>query len=178
METFKDPIIKDLTYVKSKNWAREESMFKRCNDEKRQRLITERHLTKLKHFAKITEDYREYKTVTSLLNTLVEFKDIYVDRFKICEEEYDWTEYETKYSYLEEEELQSKIDEEIEFQSEVLKYVAKFRQDVQSLNLNNNNEGLEIPIFADIPAPFLLRDKLERLYPKIKKYRDAKRQKK
>lgn len=170
MFNYKEALDKELSYVKGKNWAVEEYTHARSKAHKRQKLITERNLAKLKHFAGITEDQRKFKTVQSFIATLVEFIDIYIERYENCTVLYDWTTYEETKSHLTPEEIEDLIDDEAEFQSEVLDIVNKFRLEVKKLNLDENLENIEVPIYGDTPIPLIMRKQVEELYPIIKEY--------
>ena len=170
MEDYRKALEKELSYVEANNWSADVNVFSRAKKEKRQRLITTRNLAKLKYFVQASEDVKEFKTVQSFISLLVKFIDIYIDRFDRCSDLYDWTIYEEKYSHLPEKELGEKIDNEIEFQSEVLSIVNNLRLSVQQMDLDDTNKIIDLPIYADIPAPFMLRNKFEKLYPKLKQY--------
>ena len=113
MESYKEALEKELSYVISNNWSVEEFMYKRSIQEKRQRTLTSRNLEKLKHFAKISLDYRNFKTVKNFIDVLVRFVDLYVERYNYCQTLYDWTTYEESGKYVTEEELQKAIDEHV-----------------------------------------------------------------
>ena len=170
MSNYKEALEKELSYVKSKNWALEEDVFTRDKIHKRQKLITERNLVKLKHFAKITEDLRTFKTVQSFISILNEFMDIYIERFENCAILYDWTTYEETKSHLMEDEIDKLIDDEAGFQSEALDNVNKFRLEVKKLNLDNSLDSVDVPIYGDTPIPLIMRNHVEELYPMIKEY--------
>jgi hypothetical protein len=59
---------------------------------------------------------------------------------------------------------------EIEFQSTILKNITKCREDARKINYGEESLKVTLPIHGDIPAPLIMKDKLESRYPEIKKY--------
>lgn len=174
IQSYNKALKKELSYIESKNWVMQESFYKREKLHDRQRLITDRTLKKLKHFANISEEFRNYPSVKSFVELLVKFMTIYIERYDQCDKLYDWTKFEEKYPHYEIKTIENMIDKEIEFQSKVLNNVATFSKELKALNLDDQSTSIEIPIYADIPAPFLLRKKFESMFPEISIYRQHK----
>jgi hypothetical protein len=170
IENYKPSAEKDLMYINKHNWAMDDNVFKRIKGEKKQRLLTERALNKLKYFDSISKEHRGSKSVENFTNLLVEIVDTYIERQGSTDKLHDWTNYEEEFKHLPEETLEEKISNEIGFQSDILDVVNRLRLGVKGLNLDGQGNSLAIDIFADIPPPFLLRDKMETLYPEIKEY--------
>jgi len=84
----------------------------------------------------------------------------------------DWTTYSNIYGDDEkgQEQLMKEIEAEVSFQSDLLKNVNDCRIILDKLNLEGESRRLELPIHSDIPAPFLLRKKLIKLFPEIKNH--------
>lgn len=191
IETYKDDMEKELRYVTKKDWSIIENISERSKEEKRQRLITDRNVDKLKHFAGISNEDRRYKKVKSFIELLKKFPDIYIRRYQKCSELFDWTEYEDSIERLVQDglleglkekdemqaDLESLIENEIDFQSKALEVVSRIRLTVNKLNLDEENKSIDVPIHSDIPAPFLLRKKLEKEFPKLKEFLNAKKEK-
>jgi phage anti-repressor protein len=170
LEDYQTEIEKQLFFVEGKDWSVIENLKKRGSSYKMQHLITNRIISKLKHFADITSDCRSNKVVQEFLQTLVKFVDIYVTRFDNCTKLYDWTKYEETFDHLSEEEIGKLVEEETSFQSEVLDNVNKFRLEVKKLNLDNTADTIDIGIYGDKPVPLIMRRKMESMFPEIKEY--------
>lgn len=174
IENYKEPIEKEWQYIDRKNWAIEDSTFKREKLHKRQHLITDRNYSKLEYFAKISEDFRDRKTVQTFIELLVSFIDRYIERYDQCSQLYDWTTYEETFSHLDEEEIDTLIGNETEFQSTVLANVNKFRLNIKKLNLDDMTSELYIPIHSDKPIPLIMRSKVEEIFPDVQSYMERK----
>lgn len=170
IENYKKDIEKQWSYIEKKNWAIEDDTFKRTQLHKRQYLITDRVYSQLEYFAKVSEDYRDRKTVQSFIELMVGFIDTYIERYEQCSTLYDWTTYEDTFNHLSEEEIDRLIGAETEFQSVVLANVNKFRLNIKKLNLDDMTSELYIPIHSDKPIPLIMRKKIEGLFPDVKSY--------
>lgn len=174
IENYRKAIEKEWAYILRQNWASEKRISAREKLHKRQHLITDRSYSKLEYFAKITEDYRDRKSVQSFIELLVGFLDKYIERYEECAETYDWTTYEETFNHLKEDEIDKLIGDETEFQSTALANVNKFRLNIKKLNLDDMTSELYIPIHSDKPIPLIMRGKIEELFPDVKSYMERK----
>jgi len=174
LEDYQSEIEKQLFYIEGKDWSVITNVKSRGSAHKRQYLITNRNVSKLKHFADITIDCRGNTAVQKFLDTLVKFVEIYINRFENCTQLYDWTKYEDTFSHLSEEEIDVIVGEETSFQSEVLDNVNRLRLEVKKLNLDNTSDTIDIAIYGDKPVPLIMRRKLESMFPEIVEYLDKK----
>lgn len=169
---YKAPLKKELSYIKKNDWTIETSRFKRINKHKTNYLLINRSLDKLKYFHKIAQDDLHLKEVKEFVNLIVEFFKLYAERYERYVNIEDWTQYSNIYGDDEkgQEELMKNIEEEVSFQSNLLKNINDCRIILDGLNLEGESRKLELPIYSDIPAPFLLREKLIKLFPEIKNH--------
>lgn len=173
IENYEAPLKKELSYVKNNDWSTENNRRKRIKKHDTNYLLVSRAINKLIHFHKIAEEDLHYKTVKSFIDIFIEFFSIYSARYERYVEVEDWTEYTNVYGDYDEDKLATEIEEEVAFQSDLLSHVNSLKIKIDKLNLEGEVRSLELPIHADIPAPFLLRHKLEFLFPEIKNYKDA-----
>lgn len=159
---------KEFTYINQNDWTLISDREVREEEYKLHQLLTKRAITNAVTLYKKAKDDLTHPTVKSTLNKFFDFLKVHEQRSDKYLSETDWMA--DGYSVGEKR-------FEIEFQSTILKNVTGLKEEARSINYGEESLEVNLPIHGDVPAPLLMRQKLEERYPEIKKYLEDRKSK-
>lgn len=168
----------ELNFIKNNDWTKTVSKGKesapsrkrRESQHKVQALVTNRAVSNATKLYALCKEDTSHKSVKSVMDKLVKMFAIYDERYDIYTKEEDWTKYAEDGRDLE-------MEDEIEFQSDILKNVNAMKEALRKINFGGEGKHYEIEFRDNTPAPFAMEGVLEKLYPEIQKIKDARKSK-
>jgi hypothetical protein len=159
---------KEFTYISQNDWTLISDREVREEEYKLHQLLTKRAITNAVTLYKKAKDDLTHPDVKSALNKFFDFLKVHEQRSDKYLSETDWMA--DGYSVGEKR-------FEIEFQSTILKNTTGLKEEARSINYGEESLEVNLPIHGDVPAPLLMRQKLEERYPEIKKYLEDRKSK-
>lgn len=162
---------KEASYIKKNNWADISDPKFRSEEFDLQNLLIERNLSHASSLYKLSKADLKHPAVKSMLDELIAPFRIHGERITKYILESDWTE------QLTEGASRGAMKQEIEFQSEINRNLAKFKADVRKLNYSDEAQSVDIQIYGDVPIPLLMNSALEARFSEISEMLAKKREK-
>jgi len=163
---------KEKSYLNSIDWSVLDTLSEREEEYDLQNLLVNRALSNAETLFKLAKaDIRNAKVKVMLEELLSLFK-IHDKRSNIYLKTQDWT---AVIEGIDGVKINKK--KEIEFQSAIQKNSVDFRGKARKINLNEEGQTIDIPIFSNIPIPLLMIDLIQERYPEVKEMLDEKRKK-
>ena len=162
---------KEAAYIKKTNWADITDPKFRSEEFDLQNLLVERNLSHANSLFKLAKADLKHPAVKAMLDELIATFRIHGDRIAKYILESDWTE------QLTEGASRGAMKQEIEFQSEMNKNLAKFKADVRKINYSDESQSVDIQIYGDVIVPMLMAESIEKRYPEIVEFLEKKREK-
>lgn len=163
---------KEKSYLNSIDWSVLDTLSEREEEYDLQNLLVNRALSNAETLFKLAKaDIRNAKVKVMLEELLSLFK-IHDKRSNIYLKTQDWT---AVIEGVDGVKINKK--KEIEFQSAIQKNSVDFRSKARKINLNEEGQTIDIPIFSNIPIPLLMIDLIQERYPEVKEMLDEKRKK-
>jgi len=150
---------REFEYLSNNDWTKITSFEAREEEYKLQQLLTSRSLKNAETLYKKAKDELHHPQVKDSFSKFFSFADLHEERSEKYLQETDWTspEFDTNLKKL-----------EIEFQSTILKDITAVKEGLRKINYGGESLVVVLPIHGNIPAPLLMKEKLEGKYPEIK----------
>jgi hypothetical protein len=162
---------KEAAYIKKNNWADISDPKFRSEEFDLQNLLVDRNLSHASSLYRLAKADLKHPAVKAMLDELIATFRIHGDRISKYILESDWTE------QLTEGASRGAMKQEIEFQSEMNKNLAKFKADVRKLNYSDEALSVDIQTYGDIVVPLLMESAIQQRFPEITEFLDKKREK-
>jgi hypothetical protein len=161
---------KEKSYLNSIDWSVLDTLSEREEEYDLQNLLVNRALSNAETLFKLAKaDIRNAKVKVMLEELLSLFK-IHDKRSNTYLKTQDWT---AVIEGVDGVKINKK--KEIEFQSAIQKNSVDFRSKSRKININEEGQTIDIPIFSNIPIPLLMIDQIQERYPEVKEMLDEKR---
>lgn len=160
IDQYKEHITDTAFYIESRNWGRkvEEDDFtillKEHNIEWK---LISNIAARLEYFIKEAEGNLHKPFAINFITLLRGLLEGYIQRCNIYRNFNKWAEIEDNDDYM---------DIQITFQDELLKNINTLRKIMGKINLDEAKESKKIPIHGDKKVPFLMKDIIEKRFPK------------
>lgn len=161
LETIEPTIDKELKFVKDNDWTAPKSRSKRVSNENLHNMITDRATRHAEDIYSRAEGFIKHKRVSSFLKKVVQMYTIYEERYHKYTEKEDWT------TYTEKGKSTKDAEEEIEFQSDILKNLRSMKSRLRKINFGEEDNGTKISFFDDKKASFAMKNVVLDRYPEI-----------
>ncbi len=172
IEEIKITTRKEKSYLNSIDWSILDTLSEREEEYGLQNLLVHRALSNADTLFKLAKaDIRNVK-VKSMLEELLSLFKIHDKRSNNYLKTQDWT---SVIEGVDGKKLDKK--REIEFQSAIQKNSVDFRSKSRKININEEGQTIDIPIFSNIPIPLLMIDQIQERYPEVKDMLEEKRRK-
>jgi hypothetical protein len=163
---------KEKSYLNSIDWSVLDTLSEREEEYDLQNLLVNRALSNAETLFKLAKaDIRNAKVKVMLEELLSLFK-IHDKRSNTYLKTQDWT---AVIEGVDGVKINKK--KEIEFQSAIQKNSVDFRSKSRKININEEGQTIDIPIFSNIPIPLLMIDQIQERYPEVKEMLEEKRKK-
>lgn len=164
LDTVNITLSKELKYIKDNNWALVGVRSKRVELHNLQALITDRAVRNATRLYELCKQDTAPKNIKSAMKRFIEMYEVYNTRYESYTKKEDWTTYIDRVD---------EMSEEIEFQSDIQKNVGNFKTALRKINFGGEGNSYDISFRDNAPAPFMMQDRLEKLYPEIQKIKDG-----
>jgi hypothetical protein len=163
---------KELKFVQEKDWSEIENLKKRESAYRLQDMLNARNLDALVKLYNLAIEDLSHPTVKSTISLLMGFYTLLEERYANMNKKFDWTEFtdddiSTDSDGNKTKSVEKKQEEEIEFQSGVLKDYSAFKEQLRKINFGDEQGVIDIPIHGDTPIPLLMRVIIEERYPEV-----------
>ena len=163
---------KELKFVQEKDWSEITNLKKRESAYKLQHMLNSRNLTSLTKFYSLAQEDLGHPKVKRTIDLLMGFYLLLEERYVNMDKKFDWTEFTEEDIPVDAEgkkikSVEKKQEEEIEFQSGVLKDYSDFRESLRKINFGSDQALVDIPIHGDTPIPLLMSGAVEERYPEV-----------
>ena len=159
------PNAKDnLLYLRKNDWCTIEDNKQRQNLYDRCHLLTDLAMTSAKKIYALAINDLNDPAIKKAFAVFVEFYTIQEKRYYKLAKLKNWTTWDQDSP-----EQDSKINQEIEFQAEVLKKLSVQKEVLRSINFGGTDEEAGVPIKGHDKVPLAMRSRIEEKYPMVKK---------
>lgn len=165
IEVINKSVQKERVFIAQKDWTVLPTVFEREKLHDIQKLLVDRNIKHAQKLYKmvIDRDCDKHPEVKQMLDSLLEFFDIYEARYDVYVDNQDWD------SYLEDGNTEIKNPErEIQFSSKVAQNVTSYKETVRVLRSVGDGSAVGIATFKNTPIPFLMRKNVEEKYDNVK----------
>ena len=164
LDTVNVTLSKELKFIKDNDWTKVSNREARTEQHDLQVLITDRAVKNAVKLYDLCKQDTSPKPIKTAMNRFLEMYEIYNSRYEYYTKEEDWTTYTDRVS---------EMSEEIKFQSDIMKKLSDFKAALRKINFGGEGNNFEIVFRDNTPAPFMMQDKVEELYPEIEKLKDG-----
>jgi len=158
---YKEHITGTQFYIESRNWGRktEEALFTVLKNEHNiEWKLVKAIATRLEYFIKEAEGNLHRKFAIEFIKLLKGLLEGYIERSNIYRKLNRWAEIEDNDTYM---------DEQITFQDDLLSNINTLRKVMSKINLDETKGEIKnIPIHGDKKVPFLMKEIIEKRFPK------------
>ena len=157
---YKDHIQDTAAYIETRNWGRKVEIgdFPALKKENGIEWTLVKNLKeRLTYFIKEAEGNLDKKFAVDFIKLLRDLLEGYITRCNIYMKLNKWSEIQDDDDYM---------DVQITFQDELLKNINELRKELGKINLDEAKDSKKIPIHGDKKVPFLMKDIIEKRFPK------------
>ena len=162
---------KEQLYIVKNNWVDIEDPSIREEEYKLQELLISRSISHASNLFTLAKADLKHPTVKKMLDNLLEGFVVHRERVSKYLMESDWTD------QLLQGASRGSMKNEIEFQSEINKNLAKSKADVRKLNYSDEAQSVDIQIYGSGIIPLLMSQQMESRYVEITEFLAKKREK-
>lgn len=172
LSTFEETSRKEIKYIldPKNDWTKILERGIRESRHDLEVLLVDRNTLTAEKLFTLCKGDTKHPRVKSALDLLIKFFKIYEERKEKYLRDEDWTLYELDGK------KDTDIRAEIEFQSEILKNVSKYKEKLRKINFGEDSAVVDIQIFGNISIPLMMSDIIEERYPEIKDFLLKKRE--
>jgi len=160
IDQYKSHIQDTAFYIESRNWGRKTDDLAFAQLQKEHSIewkLISNISARLEYFIKEAEGNLDKKFAVDFIKLLRGLLEGYIERCNIYRNYNKWAEIEDNDDYM---------DAQITFQDELLKNINTLRKVMGKINLDEAKDSKKIPIHGDKKVPFLMRDIIEKRFPK------------
>ena len=170
LSTFEETSKKEVNYIIANDWTTQPDRGIRESRHDLEVLLVERNTSTAEKLFTLCKGDTKHPRVKSALDLLIKFFSIYQERKEKYMRSEDWT------LYAIDGKNDSDIRAEIEFQSEILKNISKYKEKLRKINFGEDSAVVDIQIFGNVSIPLMMSDIIEERYPEIKDFLLKKRE--
>lgn len=166
IETVKQPLNKELEFIKNNDWTTAQGIKRREAEHTLHATITDRAVKAAKDLHKLAIKDLKHPEVRSVMSTIKSIYDIYESRYYEYTDREDWT------KYLEQGRDVEEVEAEMKFQSDVRNQLNSMKRTMRDINFGEEDNSVEIKMLNDAPIPLLMREVFEEAYPEVVKTKE------